>query len=291
MSISRLMPAMRRTGLRARALEAIGLALVLGFLPQLAFARSATALALHPGWLAVLVLAARYGRGGWFAGLAALGAAVGAAAAITGAGLSPLRDAVRSGPDLLALAGTLLVSWIASWHLRRQAALDRRLHSLIRRNREARAAIAAMRGAVATLRARVERTSSSLTFMRDVAVRLEGRDPIAAAEAAADLALARTGAAAVAVRVGPRGHQRLLAIRDARRPHTLQPLEARTADLSVPLRDGDTCIGLLSLWGVSRSDRDETTRHELAVIATWCAAALRPLSGLGAGRRPRVGVS
>src|SRR5262249_13445257 len=56
-------------------------------------------------------------------------------------------------------------------------------------NREARAAIEALTATVTTLRARVDRTSTSLSFLREVAVRLEGSDPVAAAEAATILSL------------------------------------------------------------------------------------------------------
>jgi hypothetical protein len=194
-----------------------------------------------------------------------------------------------STPSLIAFGGCLIVSWIASWHLRREADLSRRLHALQDRSREARAEFETLSDAVATLRARVDRTSTSLSFLRDVATRLEGRDPVAAAEAAADLALARAGASAATVRVGPGGFQRLLAVRDARGPHLLGALDARSADLSVPLRDGSDCVGILALWGVSRSVRDEATTHDLAVIASWCARALRPLAV--AGSQSGVGVT
>src|SRR5258705_433047 len=111
-------------------------------------------------------------------------------------------------------------------------------------------------------------------FLRDVATRLEGTDPVAAAEAAADLALARTGACAVAVKVGTGGFSRLLAVRDARGPETLAPLVIRDADLTVPIRKGNDPIGVLALWGVPRSGLDDATAHDLAVIASWCTPAL-----------------
>src|SRR5262249_29592033 len=150
--ISRRIGTSRPPTLQARMLEAIGMAVLLGFLPQLAQSRSGMALSPHPGWIAVLVLAARYGSSGWFAGLVAVGAAIVVGAAVASSGFSPLWNALHSGPNLVAFAGSLVVSWIASWHLRRQAILGRRLQVLRRRNRESRAAVDALRGVVTTLR-------------------------------------------------------------------------------------------------------------------------------------------
>jgi hypothetical protein len=281
MSTSRPIGGRPRPTLRAGALEVLGLGVLFALLPQLAEARSGVTLEPHPGWIAVLVLAARYGSGGLFAGLVTAAGAILGATAIAGTGLSSVWRGLDSTPSLIAFGGCLIVSWIASWHLRREAELSRQLDTLRDRSREARAEFQTLSDAVATLRARVDRTSTSLSFLRDVARRLEGRDPVAAAEAAADLALARAGASAATIRVGPGGFQRLLAVRDARGPHLLGSLDARHADLSVPLRDGGDCIGILALWGVSRSDCDEATTHDLGVIASWCARALRPLALTG----------
>jgi len=291
MSISRPITGPAQPTLRARALEALALAVLLGALPEWVELRSGIALEPHPGWIVVLILAARYGGSGLFAGLVAAAGAIAGVTAIAGAGLSSVWSELHSAPSLIAFGGCVIVSWIASWHLRRQAELSRRLRERRDRSREMRAAMETLSSTVAKLRSRVDRTSTSLSFLRDVAVRLEGGDPVAAAEAAVDLALARTGASAAAVRVGPGGFQRLLAVRDARGPQDLGSLDARSADLSVPLRDSKGYIGVLSLWGVSRPDRDETTAHELAVIASWCAAALRPLAVSRTGKRPGVGVS
>src|ERR1041385_44540 len=175
-----------RPALRAGALEVLGLGVLFALLPQLAEARSGVMLEPHPGWIAVLVLAARYGSGGLFAGLVTAAGAILGATAIAGTGLSSVWKGLDSTPSLIAFGGCLIVSWIASWHLRREAELSRQLDTLRDRSREARAEFQTLSDAVATLRARVDRTSTSLSFLRDVARRLEGRDPVAAAEAAAD---------------------------------------------------------------------------------------------------------
>ena len=69
MSTSRPIGGRPRPTLRAGALEVLGLGVLFALLPQLAEARSGVTLEPHPGWIAVLVLAARYGSGGLFAGL------------------------------------------------------------------------------------------------------------------------------------------------------------------------------------------------------------------------------
>src|SRR6185369_750485 len=124
---------------RALTLEALGLGVLFAALPQLANARSGIAIEPQPGWIAVLVLAARYGSSGLFAGLVAAACGIVGATAIAGAGLSSVWTGLHSAPSLIAFGGCLIVSWIASWHLRRQADLSRRLHALRNRGREARA--------------------------------------------------------------------------------------------------------------------------------------------------------
>lgn len=275
MFISRTAPEPQvRPALRRRALEALGLAVALAFLPEVVAARAGVVLQPHPGWIAVLLLAARDGRRGFFAGLTAVACAVAVGSATTGIGLATAWSRVGSGPNQLAFGACLTVSWIASWHLRRHADLSERLLALTDEAAAAEATIGTLRGVVTALRARVDRTSTSLSFLRSVAARLEGGDAVAAAEGAADLALARTGAFAAQVRVGVGGFQRLLAVRDARGPAALAPLVLRDADLTVPIVGGKDRVGVIALWGIRRSQLDEATANDLAVIAAWCVRAL-----------------
>ena len=121
---------------------------------------------------------------------------------------------------------------------------------------------------------------TSLSFLRDVAARLEGTDPTAAAEGAIDLALARTGASAAAVKVGMGGFQRLLAVRDARGPSAVTPLALQSADLTVPIRNGNDRVGVIALWGIPPSALDKAAANDLEIIASWCARVLTgPASG------------
>jgi hypothetical protein len=276
--------------LRRRVIDAFALAFALGFLPELVAARAGAVLEPHPGWIAVLVLAARYGSGGLFAGLIASAVAVGIGSEVAGIGLVTTWSRLDSGPNLIAFGACLAISWVASLHLRREADLCERLRAFSDRAVEAEETIETLRGVVETLRARVDRTSTSLSFMRDVAARLEGSDPVAAAEGAADLAIARTGACAVAVKVGVGQFQRLLAVRDVRGLKMLAPLDPRDADLTLPIRSGNHRVGVIALWGVARSGLDDATAHDLSVIASWCVPALttaawRPGESDGGARR------
>jgi len=257
-----------------RFLEALALAFLFTLVPEWAASRRDAILEPHPFWIAVAILSARHGAGGLLAGVVAGVAAVGIGAALAGADSGISLGRLESAPNLIAFAACLAVSWIASWHLRREARHEERVRTLSKRSAEADATIGALREVATTLRARVDRMSTSLSFLRDVASRLDGHDPVAAAEGAADLALARTGAHAAAVRVGTGGAQRLLAIRDARFPQALSPLDFRNADWSVPIRSGNERVGLLLLWGMPPSGRDETMDNDLAVIASWCVRAL-----------------
>src|SRR5581483_11839456 len=107
-----------------------------------------------------------------------------------------LSGRASSGPDLGALLAVVLVAWVASAHERRCAELGAKVAALKARCAADREAVVALRATAVTLRARADRLETSLTFLRDVAARMEGDDPVAAAQAALDLAVARIGARA-----------------------------------------------------------------------------------------------
>lgn len=274
------MPISKRTIRRAwptrwgRAGEALVLAIVFAVLPELPQVNAGTDLDPHPGWIAVLVLAARYGGAGLFSGLIAAVCGIGLGSTIAGAGAAASWDGLDSTPNLLAFGACLLVSCVASGHFRRQADLRERLREASERAADAEATGDGFRDVVVALRARVDRATSSLSFLRDVAVRLEGTDPVAAAEAAADLALVRTGASVVAVKAGMGELQRLVAVRDPRGPGSMGAAGLHNPELSVPIRAGNDRVGVLALWGVSPSALDEAAAHDLDVIASWCGRVL-----------------
>ena len=271
MPISSRAVAGRRSGLAIAALEAIALTIVFGFLPEL---RVGPILDPHPCWIAVLVLSARYGHGGFVVGLTAASFAIAAGSIAGGRELASTWSRLGSARDVIALGACLVVAWIASRHIRRQFELRERLLAHARRTARARATIRARREVSETLRARVDRATTSLSFLRDVAARLEGGDPVAAAEGAADLALARSGARAVAVRAGAGEPRRLLVFRDTGGPDSRVWPDFRGADLVVPVRAGQRSIGAIALWGVPRAALGPAVAHDLDLIAAWCAPAL-----------------
>src|SRR5262249_6053649 len=129
----------------------------------------------HPVWLAAMVIGARYGGGGGgpAAPPARGGLALRAARREGGARRAVLaRLTAGAGPDLGALIAAILVSWIASAHERRSATLTAQLASVHERFAAEQAALAELRRAAVTLRARADRLDASLTFVRDVATRL-----------------------------------------------------------------------------------------------------------------------
>src|SRR5213075_801357 len=111
-------------------LDAIALAVALAFVTEWVGTRAGLAFDPHPGWIAVLVLAARYGSGGLFAGLITGAVAVGIGSALAGSAPVTAWSRFDSGPNLIAFGACLAVSSVASWHLRRRADLCERLSVL-----------------------------------------------------------------------------------------------------------------------------------------------------------------
>jgi len=190
---------------RAIAIEAlVGVTLTLGIVGLLQVPHVGLGvLHPHPIWLMVMVVAARYGaRGviiaapiGWIA-LALVGSP---GAHMVGNLLSALSTPVELG----ALSAAVLVGWVASAHERTAAGFVEQLRQLGARAKTDGAALAELRAAALALRARNDRLELSLTFLRDIARRLDGADPEVAAQAALELAIARLGARAAAVQMFP----------------------------------------------------------------------------------------
>ena len=257
-----------------RALEAIAAAMAFAFLPELPWAGRGTATAPQLGWIAVLILSARYGPTGFLTGAIAAVAGVGIGSVLAGDGFASHWSRVASAPDLVALGACLIVSWVASGHARRQAELRERLSAAAERAAHAEATARSLSDEVEVLRARADRASTSLAFLRDVAAQLDGRDPVAAAEGAADLALLRTGALAVSIQLVDGELRRVVAFRHAARTNGLTPRELPAPDVSLPVRAGREIVGLMTLWGLGRSAIDAATAGDLDVIASWCGPAL-----------------
>ena len=108
-------------------------------------------------------------------------------------------DTLAMPIELGALAGAVLVGWIASGNEHRERGLARKIAELERRVTADAATIGDLRRAALALRARNDRLDLSLTFLRNIARRLHGADPEAAAQAALELVTARIGARAASI--------------------------------------------------------------------------------------------
>jgi hypothetical protein len=258
-----------------------------------------TTLYPHPVWLAVAIVAARYGSRGLGVGLPLSWSALGLTALAMR--ISPMAVMARtaSGSDLGALIGVVLVGAVATIHERRYDILQDTVETLKERSAGDRAAVKELREVAVVLRARADRLETSLAFLRDVAGRLEGGDPGAAAQAALELALARTGARAGTAQLVQRGRLKALAsvgtwapdaaasdlasdqtvamvLRNRRptRAFDLSDVRPTDSDLAAPILDsrGDVC-GILALRGVPHGGASGVSLHDLALIAAWCTKA------------------
>ena len=84
--------------------------------------------------------------------------------------------ALATPSELGALAGALIVGWIASVHERQAHLLEEKLQTVTARASRDAAALGELRQAALALRARNDRLDLSLTFLRDVARRIETGD-------------------------------------------------------------------------------------------------------------------
>jgi len=138
----------------------------------------------HPIWLVVLALAARYGaRGLVLATPVAWGALALLALSWRSLPAHVLMELARPS-ELGALGAALVVSWIASVHERRAQDLEEQRELLAAKVNHDAAALGELRRAALALRARNDRLDLALTFLRDVARRIEGGDVGTASEAA-----------------------------------------------------------------------------------------------------------
>jgi len=257
----------------------------------------------HPGWAAVILVSARYGSRGFGLALFAVWGTLTLTALAMGVSLGPLLSAAgHSVPDLIALVLSVLVAWIASAHERRIDDLSVRGMELAQKSTGDDAVVAELQGAAMALRARADRLDHSVTFIRDVAARLEGRDPLLGSQAALELAIARTGARAGVVQlVDERGRLRTVAslgawtLLRARPPDVLldRTIEAAfesaatvravdrpelaeagsdQSDVATPITDeAGEVLGVLALRGVPPDSLSHALVHDLRLIARWCA--------------------
>jgi hypothetical protein len=257
-----------------------------------------TSWATHPGWLLVLLLAARYGSGGLFAGAICAAAGVALASLCAGTGLGPLAARTSALGDLGAVVASAMVAWVADSRQRRGAALASQMTALEERARSAEDSVAQLTETALALRVRADRTETSLAFLYEVAVRMASSAPRDTAEAALELALARTGARAGLVEIADGSRLRMLATRgslDALAPPVQRDRTARAAqehrravqardvadvricdsDLAAPIlsRDG-RALGVIALRGVPFAALGAASLSDLNIVACWLARGL-----------------
>lgn len=254
----------------------------------------------HPGWLVVLLLAARYGNRGVLAGTVAAGLAAGLASVCTGSELGAFPGATSSH-DLSAALAAILVGWVSNAHHRRTRGLTLQLAEATTHAREREEAVTRLTEAAIALRARVDRTERSLAFLSDIAERIDLGGPREGAEAALQLAIARTGARAGLVQIVENGRLRTLASHGAWSLDSLEPPALhrdRTAyaavdharpvrasdvaevrpddsDLAAPIFGGDGLVaGMIALRGVPYAAMKTASLSDLNVVARWLSRAL-----------------
>jgi len=247
----------------------------------------------HPVWLVVMVIAARYGTRGLAVVVPTAWGAL--ALANTAGGMTRALDTLSMPTELGALAGTVLVGWIVSTNERRERALADKVTELERRAGADTTTIGDLRRAALALRARNDRLDLSLTFLRNVARRLQGGDTEAAAQAALELITARIGARAASIEMSTAdGVLRPLAVvgiwnRDASDRTALtvlsggQPARAlelaeggpNDSDIAAPIIDAVGAVrGVVAARGVPGGGSGLAALRDLAVIADWAAPAL-----------------
>ncbi len=256
----------------------------------------------HLMWLVVLVFAAQYGTRGLLAGLAASVIGLATASLVVGEGLDWLTTRVTDGAELMAFAGTIVVAWISAGHERRKQQLAAAQAAQTAEAVEARVAFRELRTIADGLARQTDRADLSVSYLRSVAERIEGADPVASADAAIELAMVRIGARAGAVLIHDGTRLRLVAHRGAWTADNLIPPDVfhdrtaelafhsgRTAsglqlpaiadldsDVAAPIiaRDGSVCGALVVRGlgfdlGLAHIGRLERTLYELAAIGKW----------------------
>jgi hypothetical protein len=197
-------------------------------------------------------------------------------------------------------------------HERRARDLEEQRQVLEARARHDTTALAELRRAALALRSRNDRLDLALTFLRDVARRLDGGDLPTAAEAALALVMARLGArAAAALAQGPDGALTIVASAgawdadgapatgDAAVTEALrsgEPVRAidlpgagpGDSDLAAPIVLGQEAVGVVAVRGVARVGA--AALRDLTVVAEWLAGAFaRARARRGAEKGDRAG--
>lgn len=256
---------------------------------------------LHPGWLPIILLAARYGPRGLFWSLAVVAGVLIGVDLADGGSLAGLDARAHNPSDLIGLVTATLVAWVGMMHEGRMTRLQARLQAATEVQSEAEATEQALHENLTYLRGRLDRLELSLSVWRDLASRIERGDIGEAADAALELCTIRTGAAAGRVQlrdgdamtmVAGRGAWVLSTARfrdkDKNVDSTVQAaLLARQVAVAAPeaaetdsevvapiLDDSGVVLGTIALRGVPAGTLRAAELHDLGLIAHWLAPAL-----------------
>lgn len=258
--------------------------------------------ALHPTWIGVLALSAFYGLRGLMIAAPIGWAWTALVAVVVGAGPGALAERVGGGADALALLICAAVAAAAMVHRNRHRELAERLAAAEKTSKSAATRAADLNALALSLQARQDRIDCSIAYWRSLATSLEGDSAEAAAQAALELCMARTGARAGLVRRIAGGRLHNLAWRgrwtnatpvprDIFRDRTIDCAVAagaiRTADetpgadvddsdVAVPVYDTMTgeLVAVVALRGIEFTRLGAGEIADLATVAGWVSPAI-----------------
>ncbi len=268
-----------------------------------------TSLSIHPIWALSLILAARYGAVGLLSIPVLIGSLL-VAEWVSGHSGAATLSRIERGGDLAMWIVAVGVAVVGTAHERRKSLLKERLVVAELRATRAEQAADQLSDAALALRDRCDRSETSLVFLADVAVRMDDPDPTGAAQAALELAMARTGAGAGFVQLlDDSGRLRTLTARGrwsaetfwppalfrdrtaiaalnyvkAIAAHEVSDVRSEDSDLVAPLIAPDgRAIGVLALRRVPYVKLGGAVREDLVAIARWAAGSLaRKANGSG----------
>jgi hypothetical protein len=276
----------------------------------------------HLLWIAVLVLAAQHGIRGLVSGLLASIVALSTASLIVGEGLSWLAVRASDSSELVTFAGAIAVAWVSGGHNRRKLGLAADHQDAVARADAAHGSFNDLRAVAEGLTRRIDSAQLSISYLRSLAERIEGKDVLVSADAAIELAMSRIGARVGAVLVPDGSRLRVLAHRGTwsadsaippdvfqdrtaelafaqRRPMTayeLGTVQALDSDLAMPIpgKDGNVC-GVFVVRGLSYDlqlasvEQHQAALADLAAIARWISSSLdKRTAAPAAAIRPSV---
>jgi hypothetical protein len=255
---------------------------------------------LHPLWLPIIVVSARYATRGLFVSLALAGAGLAASSLAMGGTLDGFAERTENPSDLLGLTAAVLVSWVAMLHESRLGRAAQRLAEATERREQAESNLDALQTSLAYLRARHDRLDLSLTLWRNLATRLERGEPDDACAAVLELSEIRTGARAGIVQLRDGNRLTTVSSRGAWSPISIRPPDINDdatvraaiatrlvtpagpgatehdSDVAAPVVDDATgaVLGVIALRGVSPTSLRAADLRDLGVLASWIAPSL-----------------